>query len=340
MEYPEYSTNNINNNINIIKIIKDKIKQNKKKETIISKYLNIEYKNFKDFYLINEDWINSQIKANNNVELINPIYPKLENTGSKYSYRIYFGLIDKNDEIMNQLIEMNKNIKNDLFIKKVFFVYGNNKFHHNLYFGILDKVFNIIYFYSIEKEVYTPKFILDYDIFSNMIYDINNYILKKGIEVYLDEIGIDFTKKAKQHLINNELEIKGSFILLNENINIYKSEMHSRNLTSNNAKFYNGIIQCLVNIREFKAIFSNRNYLINNDIIHNNKIITIHFYKLMEYMWNNNNNDNKDYSFSFLTEIQTLSQNFAIFEDIHSLIKYIYKRGGPLFLGYKDIHYD
>ena len=41
----------------------------------------------------------------------------------------------------------------------------------------------------------------------------------------------------------------------------------------------------------------------------------------MEYMWNSNNknDDDKDHSFLFLTEIQRLSKKIGIFNDVHLL---------------------
>ena len=318
--------NDSKNDENILGIIRDEIKKNKNKDIIIQQYLNIEYNNFKEFYLINEGWINYQLNIDNKEFLPASISPKSNKTTFEYEYWIYFGLIEKSCPIIKKVIDIDPVNEKKLIITKVFFVYGDNNCNHNLYFGIFDKNVNAIYFYLLGQEVYEPEFVLDYLDKKNMIKEIDKYILKKGIEAYLDEMGIDFTKKTKQHLINNKLEEIGSFLILNENINItiYKNEIYSRSLMNNDAPFYNGIIQCLVNIRPLKDIFLNRNNLYNKKIIHEKKIVTMLFYKLMNYMWNsNNNNDDKDHSFIFLTEIQTLSKKIGIFNDIHLLIEYI-----------------
>ena len=48
-----------------------------------------------------------------------------------------------------------------------------------------------------------------------MVNEIDNYILKEGIEIYLHyEMTIDFTKKEKQNLINSKLEEIENFYFL------------------------------------------------------------------------------------------------------------------------------
>ena len=139
-------------------------------------------------------------------------------------------------------------------------------------------------------------------------------------------MGINFSTKAIQPLINYKL---GTFLIINKNINIninkYENEIHSRSLINNEALLYNGLIQCLVNIGPLKDIFLNRINLYNKKINNEKKLVTMLFYKLMEYMWNSNNNndDDKDYSFIFLIEIQTLSKKIGIFNDIDLLIGFI-----------------
>ena len=321
-------------NINIIEVLKEKINRNKNKDLVIKQYLHLKYNDFKYFYLINENWIKINLKKDqdmNNYQIDN-IWPQLQRTGFGYEYRIYFGLIETNDEIINQLIKIDKICKNDLLSVKIFFVYGDIKYHRNLYFGLLDKAKdnNIIYFYLFEKDIYKAEFVLEYNDKNIMINEIDNYILREGIEIYLHhEMKIDFTKKEKQNLMGRKNNKKiGKFICLNENINvkIFNPVIHSRSLESSEGTFYfNGVIQCLVNIGPLKELFLNIYELNDKKIIQEKKIITMNFYKLMNYMWNYNqlNNNDEGQSIIFLTEIQTLSQDLTLFNNIKLLIEFI-----------------
>ena len=140
---------------------------------------------------------------------------------------------------------------------------------------LLDRANNIIYFYLLEKDIYTADFVLEYnneDIITN---EIDNYILEEGIEIYLHyEMKIDLTKKEKQNLINSKFEKIGKFICLNENINvkIINPVIHSRILENiEDSYFFNRVIQCLVNIGPLKELFLNRNNLYDKKIIQEKK---------------------------------------------------------------------
>ena len=322
--------------IEIINIFNDEIKSNKKQENI-KKYLYKIYKDFKEFYLINENWLNCKLnKIKQNVCSIKLEYKK---TGfTKKNYPIEFGFLEKQvyQELMNKLLKLEKNINNkDLYYTKIFFVYANNNTLNNknnkIYIGILDRNIDQIYFYTFRKESYIKEFIIEYTKNNIILDEINNKILLDGIETYLYNMGIDLlSKENMQNIINIELENVGIFINLNENREYNVSQIHSRSLAFTNTNYYNGVIQCLVNIGPLRDIFFNRNKLIKNNIIQDYKKITKNFYLLIQDMWNSNiysndknnkdnNNGESSQSLIFVFEIA----KYKIFNDIKSLIGFL-----------------
>ena len=326
--------------IDIIKIINDIIKKNKRKENI-QKYLNLYYKDFKEFYLINEKWLSKQIDNNEglNIDLITPHFSR---TSFKYKYPVNFGIIENSEkELINQLITNNKIInKEELYLTKMFFVEGkNNTINKNIYIGLFKNDDNIIYFYLIENEGYSIEFSLEYNNKDLIFLEINNLILKNGIETYLYDMGVFLSKKEKQDLIkikNNEFEKIGLFYDLKKNRQKVQINTNSRNLENiMDSYYYNGVIQCLVNIEPFKNIFLNREILMDKMKNLKNKTVIFHFFKLMQYMWNINinnndndyedNNNNSNQSTIFLIEIKKIafSNDQSLLKNIDLLIEFL-----------------
>ena len=184
-----------------------------------------------------------------------------------YSPPINFGFIEKNEqnlEIIKKLEEKYSEIKEiNLHIEKIFFVYSNylKNSSKTLYFGIIDKDFSTIFFYSTEKINYSVDFILKYNNEDISFKEIKNKIIKKGIETYLFEMGIELTKSKNdlQKLVNLDLEEIGEFLNINLNLNNNISNYSRQLEMTENTFYYNGVIQCLVNIDPFKKLFLNRN---------------------------------------------------------------------------------
>ena len=315
--------------LNIINVI---INKNKKEEQI-KKYLNLYYKDFKEFYLINEKWLYKQI--NNNKEInVESIKPTFYNTSFNYKYPVNFGIIEKGEqELINQLIKNNASINiEDLYLTKIFFVNGRKNFNSKkIYIGLFNNNDNLIYFYLFGNQDYSIEFLLEYINHDKLFYEINEQILKKGIEAYIYDLGVYFSKKEKKDLIinnNNEFEQIGFFYDLNKKRKI--NQIYNSRALDNIQDFYyyNGVIQCLVNIEPLKNIFLNRKILMDKKIKLKNKNVLNNFYNLIQYMWKINDNDNNEtdnvnQGTIFFIEIKTLLNDFYIFKNIRLLIEFL-----------------
>ena len=323
----------VEENTNILKILYNKIKKTRDN---LDKYKNqdIEYR---EFYLFNENWLISLINNKNNSgkKNLDTFRPNTPTTGfMNCSPPINFGFIEKNEqnlEIIKKLEEKYSEIKEiNLHIEKIFFVYSNylKNSSKTLYFGIIDKDFSTIFFYSTEKINYSVDFILKYNNEDISFKEIKNKIIKKGIETYLFEMGIELTKSKNdlQKLVNLDLEEIGEFLNINLNLNNNISNYSRQLEMTENTFYYNGVIQCLVNIDPFKKLFLNRNK--TRKIIGKNQQISFLFYKLMQYMWIfKEDNDNDEISSCssdiLLLEIINKTDINDIFKDIKSLIEFL-----------------
>ena len=311
-----FNINEVKNEANIMEIIKDIINKNKD----VNKYLNLEYKDIKQFYLINNNWLNSKLDS---------FKPKFEKTSFGYEYPTDFEYIDIQKGKLIKILSKEQDIVKDICIKQMFFVYDKKNYKNKeIYCGIFDNNKNnkIIYFYFFTNEKLIFKFLLDYDN-DNIMESEMKKITQKGIIKYLDEMGIDFYKKEKQYLIDLEFKKLGLFFNNYEKIENNDNIYYSRPLERNEGSYkYNDIIQCLVNIGPLKDLFLNRNKLYKEKIIEENKKITFNFYKLMQYMWHWDpiiiNNDD-DQSMIFMIEIISLFNNNLILNDIKLLIEFI-----------------
>ena len=320
-------------NSNIFEIIKDIIVKNKK-DNKIKEFIKL--KDYKEFYLINNNWLNSKIdEKNQNNFILDSFKPDIIKTGFLYEYPTDFGYIEKEKEyIINKLLKKDININdNDIYIKTMFFIEEQYIIQTNHYhLGILDN--NIIYFYLINEDKLEFKFLLEYENESIIQSEIKTQIIKEGILVYLYKMGIDFSKKGRQNLIDINIKKIGEFINFNNSIEKIDHVQYSRTLEKNEILIYNNIIQCLVNIGPFKDLFLNRNQLYKEKMIQENKKITNNFYKLMQYMWHwsyKDNNKDEDQNLNFMIQINTLYNdnnnnnifNNNIVDDIKLLIEFI-----------------
>jgi hypothetical protein len=156
--------------------------------------------------LINDKWLQSKRHKKKNKYEIIFFKPELKMTGFKYKYPINFRFMEKNEELINQLLLEDKTIdKNDIYLTKMFFVNDKRTNPKKIYFGILDNNSNVIYFYKFENSNYKIQFLIEYINEDLLFEEINNNILVKGIETYLYEMRININHKGKQNLINNNL---------------------------------------------------------------------------------------------------------------------------------------
>ena len=326
----EYDNNK--KDIDLVKIILDNTKKNKNRYNM-EKYLNLEYKDFKKFCLINENWLNSKIPKNNTEFKVTIFKPEIKKTGFQYQYPINFNFMENNiEELVNQLKNVDKNVcDNDVYLTEMFFVYGKNTSNKNLYLGILED--NVIYFYLFETEKYKIQFLIEFNNDDFLFNEINEKIIFKGIENYLFEMGININKKGKQNLINYDLEKVGIFLNLNDNRKYFKPTDHSKNLEMIiGSDIYNSVIKSLVNIRDLKEIFLNRTKLYNKKIIQKNEGVTYIFYKLIQFMWsessnnlddNNTEKNEESQNSILLIELKTKFENISPLQNTKLLIESI-----------------
>jgi hypothetical protein len=134
-------------------------------------------------------------------------------------------------------------------------------------------------------------------------------------------MGIDFSKKGRQDLIDIEIKKVGIFYSDNQLSDKYDSLQYLRPLKANDAYYYNDVIECLVNLEPLKNIFLNRKELLNRKIIQDKKNLTYYFYKLMHYMWYwepDNKKDDEDQSIIFMEKIKSLFNDDNLLKDINS----------------------
>jgi len=312
------------NDVNYFKRIEEKINENKNLNNI-KKYMNLKFKDIKFFYLINEEWLNLK---KNDWEQELTIKPNIEKRNYYYSFPINFGFLEKkeNEELINKILQEDKNIKKDLYISKIIFTYGSqDNPYSKFYFGVLKD--NYICFYLLYSKNYYPEFLINYNNEDILSKEINEGIIQKGIENYLNEMGIiDLSNKKTHPIYNFKLEKIGNLHIPKEKdiLKINNSIIsHSKCLNYiEDSYYYNSVIQCLVNIGSLKNIFLNRNYLVENKIVESHNL-TKKLYELFQSMWNysleNENNINKELKQNILA----CSCNIDIFKDIQMLIEFI-----------------
>ena len=309
----EYNPPKEINKDELIKIFKNKIDMNKKEDNL-KKYINIsKYEDIKDFYLIEEDVINKIILKNNNEIFSSPNISKIPE---------HFGIIEKSQE--NEFTITKINIQKNLVQYKILFVDEYKKLNNsNLYIGIINtKSFNIN-FYLVQKQQYSLEYAINYDSKDKMVDDIENNIIPNGLAAYIYETGINFSYKKTNKLFNKELELIG-YITNYNNKNEYLKKYANNLETFENSHYYTSLIQCLVNIKPLKDLFCNRELLLNEKIVQDYKKVTKSFYKIMQYLWDFNNNEKeKLLYFNLFIEIPELSKINNIYDKLDLLIVFL-----------------
>ena len=147
-------------------IFQNKIDINKNTKNL-RKYSNIsKYEDIKYFYLIDKDLI-KKIISQNNFEIFN------SNNFDEIPKK--FVIIEKKKS--NESIIKKANLQDKIFQYKILFMDG--------YFGIINDIKYIVYFYLIIKGSYSLKYIIQYKSEVIMINDIEQNILSKGIANYI-----------------------------------------------------------------------------------------------------------------------------------------------------------
>ena len=312
------------NDINYFKEVEVKINENKNINNI-KKYMNLKFKDIKNFYLINEEWLNLKI---NDWEQELTIKPIIETGNFFYSFPINFGFLEEeeNEELIKKISKKDKSIENDKYISKIFFIYGSqDNPNSKVYIGVLKE--NYISFYLLSSENYYPEFLINYNNEDILSKEINDGMIQKGIEKYLNIMGImDLSNKKTHPLYNFKLEKIGNLYLPKEKdvIKINNSAIsHSKCLNYiKDSYYYNSVIQCLVNIGPLKNIFLNRSNLIENKIVKSHNL-TEKFYELFQSMWNYSQENENNVNYQFMETILGFSYNVEIFKDIKTLIEFI-----------------
>ena len=336
------------NKIELLKNIDLEMDKNKYINDVdIDKFLN---RNIIEYYLINNNWIKEKIndedkfkknKRNSyNYQLKKEnINPKITQTYFDYmKYPVEFGFIDKesNEPIIKDLSIMDKEIiLENLLVSKIFFVNWQNNipdiqkrdYPNKIYIGILDNTNNIIYFYNLNKRKYyfEFEFLLQFNDEEIINKEIENYIMKKGIGKYLNDIRVDFSKINESFdLINDDLKNVGMFINFCKKNKIdiwYPNNMKNLQYIEY-SYFFIGVLLCLVNLESFQILFD-RDELIN--FIDEDSIFTKYlFYIVEDLLWISNDKDkNNNLYMNFINEIKKSSDSKDIFRDIKQLIELI-----------------
>ena len=295
----------------------------------LEKYLHLEYRDFKEFYLINEKWLQSKKDKEKYKNETISFKPELKKYSEKYKYPINFRFMEFNKELIDQLLEDKTIGKDDKYLTKMFFISDTRNNPKKIYFGILEDNTNVIYFYKFEKSKYNVQFLIKYENANILSKEIEDNILVKGIETYLYEMRINIEHKL-QFLINDNLEKIG--IILNVNVDVKNKfiipEYSNKLEFINDSYFYVNVIQCLVNIEDLKKIFLNRSELFKKKIVDENEYITFHFYKLIGLIWlnfycNTYFDELENQSEIFLVEIKEKFDKENILKNMKLLIEFI-----------------
>lgn len=322
------------NKDDLIKSLLELVNNNKSEKINISK-------DIKKYYLINDKWIQSFQKQNQEYHIEERIQPKMENDG--YGIPVEFGIICKEEKTINLIDD----IKKTLDIKEEFVVYEMIVLKNplgNIYICIIKG--NIIYFYRLEKKKYNFYFLINYytenimkkEVKENLIstdieYYINFMILKREIPYKLYDI--DFQEIGELVIPKSKKKIK---ILDNYEKPFIKS-------INENDKIIQTILACLANIIEIKNYIPPKKEIIKDSFL-------FIFFQIIRIIWSYNQNYFEKYGkkhdeiFSILMpKIKEISpdKNINVFENLSFLIdgillklqKDLYK-----FQFHKDFIYD
>ena len=300
-------------------------------------------KNIKEYYLINNHWIDSEINKKKNFRKSysssmtkNDICPNC--THLEYlNYPTEFGFIEKDkfESIINYLNDIDNEIDiQNIMVSKIFFInwqninsyFSKDYFDKNFFIGILDNDNNsIIYFYLYRLKKYLFQFVLKFKDKNIANEEIQKSIKLKGIGQYLNEMGIDFSKvNVSIDLANINLENIGKFInfFKIDNLAIWTPNFPKNLKYIDKSGYFICVLECLINIESLKDFFLNRLNLI--EFIDKDSIFTKNFYKIVQDLWNwYEENDNNDIYIQIMEGLKEKDNSNNILNNLKKLIESI-----------------
>jgi len=315
-----------------LKAIKDQIDKNNELLKLNSDKNITEYY-FKECYLINNTWLNSEISKYNNKPIPenNNLSPKIkEEEKELFKYPVDFGFVEKEnyESIIKDLVSKDKNINiKDFCSAQIFFVnYQNNipkEYENQKFMGV--KIDNKIFFYIQSRYIFIFEFLIDYENEGIINDHIKKYLIKKGIGSYINDMGANISTKYF-NLIDYEFNEIGSCFNFNKSKRkLFKREKTKILKDNQDSFFFNNALQCLVNIKEIHNFFSNKGNLIA--LIDDDSIFSKYFCNIVLDMWDTYNNENNDNIYTNLKKdlIKTTESN-NILNNISLLIEFLLLR--------------
>ena len=196
---------------------------------------------------------------------------------NKYDAPIDFELIDKNifDKILKDINDKNNpQIQSDMIYPISF---GGDK--------IFIDINNIYFIFSSKQQNYKLEYIFELknDNIKNFCSNCEN---NENFEKFMAKYDIDFSSKNEQNIINDNLDIIGNFVNIEQKnwVKIDKPN-HCLGLENIGATCYmNATIQCLCNVFNLKKKFQDKN-LMYKYINKGDCPLTKEFYKLVNNLW-------------------------------------------------------
>jgi ubiquitin carboxyl-terminal hydrolase 2/21 len=196
---------------------------------------------------------------------------------NKYEAPIDFQLIDKNifDKILKDINDKNNpQIQSDMVYPISF---GGDK--------IFIDINNIYFIFSSKQQNYKLEYIFELknDNIKNFCSNCEN---NENFEKFMAKYDIDFSSKNEQNIINDNLDIIGNFVNIEQKnwVKIDKPN-HCLGLENIGATCYmNATIQCLCNVFNLKKKFQDKN-LMYKYINKGDCPLTKEFYKLVNNLW-------------------------------------------------------
>ena len=183
---------------------------------------------------------------------------------------------------------------------------------------------NNILFYHLNKYQFCGfEFHIKYEDKIIMKEEIQNYIIKRGIGSYLNDIVGDLSNETFT-LINYNLKRFGFCYNFKNNCKIFSN--YIQKTFKKNNDFFNDVLLCLVNIVQLKNFFCDREKLIN--LIEEDSIFSKYLYKIVQDMWLNINEEKKkdDIYINLKNEIINKSESNDILYNTKLLIEFILLR--------------
>jgi hypothetical protein len=296
----------------------------------MDKIISNENNCIEEYYLINNNWIKTEIdlkeKEEKNIKDEESIEPKTENISKnpnfahlKFPYD--FGLIEKrnNETIIKNLVGDDETINIEDISSKIFFVKWLQSYENKVYLGIIvNKNKSVIYFYLFDKNKYSFEFLLQFYEESIIYEEIKTKIKTKGIGLYLIEMGIDFSNNDFHDLYNDKMEMIGLCFNKKKNDIILESLIPKNIQNEDNYGFINKILIGLINLEPFKKIFLNKKNMVDK-----NSKYTQYFYELIQNLYYVKKKSKENLLDKFVEGIKQQYKNNDIFKNIEELTKFL-----------------